>query len=43
LHVTYNPKSPLAFKKDLKQECLGKLWLNFPPGFVWKYQPGWPS
>eukprot|EP01037_Dinobryon_pediforme_P014869 gene14869-15006_t len=21
LHVTYNPKSPLAFKKDLKQEC----------------------
>ncbi|MBY0462476.1 MAG: methyltransferase domain-containing protein [Alphaproteobacteria bacterium] len=43
LHVTYNPKSPLAFKKDLKQERVGKLWLNFPPGFVWKYQQGWPS
>jgi phosphatidylethanolamine/phosphatidyl-N-methylethanolamine N-methyltransferase len=38
LHVTYNPKSPLAFKQELKQERVGKLWLNFPPGFVWKYQ-----
>lgn len=38
LHVTYNPKSPLAFKKDIKQERVGKLWFNFPPGFVWKYR-----
>lgn len=43
LHVTYNPKSPLAFKDDLKQERAGKLWFNFPPGFVWKYQQSRPS
>ena len=43
LHVTYNPKSPLAFKKDIKQERAGKLWFNFPPGFVWKYQQGQSS
>lgn len=43
LHVTYNPKSPLAFKTDLNQERAGKLWLNLPPGFVWKYQQGRPS
>ncbi|MBY0282312.1 MAG: methyltransferase domain-containing protein [Alphaproteobacteria bacterium] len=43
LHITYNPKSPLAFKKDLNQERVGKLWFNVPPGFVWRYQQGWPS
>lgn len=38
VHVTYNPKSPLAFMPQLKQERIGSLWYNLPPGFVWQYQ-----
>jgi len=38
LHVTYSPKSPIAFMKNIKQEKAASLWFNFPPGFVWKYQ-----
>lgn len=37
IHVTYNPKSPLAFMNTVSQERVGNLWLNIPPGFVWKY------
>lgn len=37
IHVTYNPKSPLAFMNTLQQERVGSLWFNMPPGFVWKY------
>ncbi len=37
VHVTYNPKSPLAFMNTIQQERVGSLWYNMPPGFVWKY------
>jgi phosphatidylethanolamine/phosphatidyl-N-methylethanolamine N-methyltransferase len=37
IHVTYNPKSPLAFLNTVHQERVENLWLNLPPGFVWKY------
>jgi phosphatidylethanolamine/phosphatidyl-N-methylethanolamine N-methyltransferase len=37
-HVTYNPKSPLAFANDLVQKRVVSLWFNLPPAFVWQYQ-----
>ena len=37
LHVTYNPKSPLAFSRAYNQERVVGLWVNLPPGFVWSY------
>lgn len=37
IHVTYNPKSPLAFSDAYTQERVVSLWLNIPPGFVWSY------
>lgn len=36
-HVTYNPKSPMAFMPELQQERVASLWLNLPPAFVWRY------
>lgn len=38
IHITYSPRSPLGFMKDLKQGRYGQLWFNLPPGFVWHYQ-----
>ena len=38
IHVTYSAKSPVGFMTDLEQNRFGKLWVNFPPGFVWHYQ-----
>jgi phosphatidylethanolamine/phosphatidyl-N-methylethanolamine N-methyltransferase len=37
LHVTYNPKSPLAFSRAYTQKRVVGLWMNIPPGFVWAY------
>ncbi|MES2608318.1 MAG: methyltransferase domain-containing protein [Pseudomonadota bacterium] len=37
IHVTYNPKSPLAFSRAYTQERVVGLWMNIPPGFVWSY------
>jgi phosphatidylethanolamine/phosphatidyl-N-methylethanolamine N-methyltransferase len=37
LHVTYNPKSPLAFTDAYHQERVVAKWLNLPPGFVWRF------
>lgn len=37
IHVTYSPKSPLAFSRAYTQERVVGLWLNMPPGFVWSY------
>lgn len=41
-HVTYSPIDPLkAIKKDLpcalESSRIVSHWLNFPPGFVWRY------
>lgn len=38
IHVTYNPRSPLNFWKDVRQNRVGAAWLNLPPGFVWQFQ-----
>lgn len=38
VHVTYNPKSPLNFWKEIKQSRAAAAWFNFPPGFVWQFQ-----
>ncbi len=38
VHVTYNPKSPLNFWKNIKQSRVAAAWFNFPPGFVWQFQ-----
>lgn len=38
VHVTYNPKSPLNFWKEIKQSRAAVAWFNFPPGFVWQFQ-----
>lgn len=38
IHITYSPFSPLNFTDHISQHCKGKLWLNFPSGFVWHYQ-----
>lgn len=38
VHVTYNPKSPLSFWKEVKQSRAAAAWFNFPPGFVWQFQ-----
>lgn len=38
IHVTYNPKSPLAFSPAYIQERVVGLWMNIPPGFVWSYK-----
>jgi phosphatidylethanolamine/phosphatidyl-N-methylethanolamine N-methyltransferase len=38
VHVTYNPKSPLSFWSDIKQNRVAATWFNIPPGFVWKFQ-----
>ncbi len=37
LHITYNPNSPLAYRKDLNQKRIFSLWFNLPPAFVWEY------
>jgi len=37
IHVTYNPKSPLAFSRAYTQKRVMGLWMNVPPGFVWSY------
>jgi phosphatidylethanolamine/phosphatidyl-N-methylethanolamine N-methyltransferase len=37
IHITYNPKSPLAFSRAYTQERVVGLWMNMPPGFVWSY------
>lgn len=37
IHVTYNPKSPLAFSRAYRQKRVVGLWVNIPPGFVWSY------
>jgi phosphatidylethanolamine/phosphatidyl-N-methylethanolamine N-methyltransferase len=38
IHITYNPRSPLDFMRNLNQRRYGQVWLNLPPGFVWRYQ-----
>jgi len=38
VHVTYNPKSPLSFWKEVKQSRAAAAWFNLPPGFVWQFQ-----
>ncbi len=38
VHVTYNPKSPLNFWKEIKQRRAAAVWFNFPPGFVWQFK-----
>ncbi len=38
LHLTYNPKSPIAFSTAYTQTRIFELWVNVPPGFVWLYQ-----
>jgi phosphatidylethanolamine/phosphatidyl-N-methylethanolamine N-methyltransferase len=37
-HITYNPKSPMAFMPGLHQQRVASLWLNLPPAFVWRYE-----
>jgi phosphatidylethanolamine/phosphatidyl-N-methylethanolamine N-methyltransferase len=37
IHITYSPRSPLDFMKNLDQRRYGQIWLNLPPGFVWHY------
>jgi len=38
VHVTYNPKSPLNFWKEIKQSRAASAWFNLPPGFVWQFE-----
>lgn len=37
IHVTYSPRSPLAFSRAYTEERVVGLWMNIPPGFVWSY------
>ncbi|MDP3372157.1 MAG: methyltransferase domain-containing protein [Candidatus Paracaedibacteraceae bacterium] len=37
IHITYNPKSPIAFSRAYHQTRVVSLWINMPPGFVWAY------
>lgn len=37
IHITYNPKSPIAFSRAYDQTRVVSLWINMPPGFAWCY------
>lgn len=37
VHITYNPKSPIAFSRAYHQTRVVSLWMNMPPGFAWSY------
>lgn len=37
IHVTYNPRSPLSFWKNIHQTRVANAWFNLPPGFVWQF------
>ena len=39
LQFTYSPIPPFPSKKlGFSRRCLGRVWLNIPPAFIWEYK-----